>query len=205
MREPSNEPPVRAVEVVVGDPPEAWAALGFALDAGGSFRLGDVVVRAAGGGDGLLRVGVEGLAAERPGGFELVTAAATSDGAGEHPNGARAIDHVVAFTDSLVRSTAALEEAGIPLRRVRRPPEAPVPQAFLHLGTVILELVETGAPPSLWGLVVTVADLDGCAARLGERIGRPHAAVQEGRYIATVRPEAGLSLALALMSERPQR
>src|SRR5262245_17750698 len=109
MREPPEYPPgrrseargdgapgageagaVRAVEVVVGDPPEAWAALGFALDSRGALRLGEVVVRPAGGGGGLLRVGVEGLAAERPDGFELVAAAASADGAGEHPNGARA-------------------------------------------------------------------------------------------------------------------
>lgn len=87
------------------------------------------------------------------------------------------------------------------LRRLREPPEAPARQAFLRLGPVILELVETGhAAPAFWGLVVTVADLDAAAAGLGELLGSPRDAVQPGRRIATVRQAAGLSVALALMS-----
>jgi hypothetical protein len=52
------------------------------------------------------------------------------------------------------------------------------------------------------GLVISVADLDDAAARLGPWLGAPRDAVQPGRRIATVAPEAGLSVALALMTPR---
>jgi hypothetical protein len=151
---------------------------------------------------------VAGLAAggERPDGLPLVAAgdAPTGDAA-PHPNGAVAVDHVVAFTGDMARTLAALERSGLDLRRLREPPEAPARQAFLRLGPFILELVETGVePPAFWGLVVVVADLDAAAERLGDHLGRPREAVQPGRRIATVRPEAGLSVALALMTPRPQ-
>jgi hypothetical protein len=113
-----------------------------------------------------------------------------------------AIDHVVACTDDLDRTTRSLEVAGLPLRRVRRPPEAPAPQAFLPAGTLVVEVVQTGAAPSWWGLVVSVDDLDAAAQRLDGLVGTPRDAVQPGRRIATVRPEAGLSTALALMTPR---
>jgi hypothetical protein len=199
----------RAVEIVVGDEPERWGALGFTLDAQGTCTLGGVRLVCAGGEPGLRTVALRDLAAERPDGLALVAAGnsravgeAGATGEAEHQNGAVAVDHVVAFTDSLDRTTAALEAAGLPLRRVRRPPEAPAPQAFLPAGTLVLEVVETGAPPSLWGLVVVVADLDTAYERYAEHLGAPREATQPGRRIATVRREAGLSVALALMTPR---
>jgi hypothetical protein len=255
----------RAVEIVVGDEPERWAALGFALDQDGTCTLGGVRLVCAGGEPGLRAVAFEDLGSDRPDGLPFVAAAthdrppaggaprggapaggAPAGGApgggvprgGEpaggapaggaprggappvdsppgdlppgdspsadspHPNGALAVDHVVAFTDSLDRTTGALEAAGLRLRRVRRPPEAPAPQAFLPAGTLVVEVVETGAPPSLWGLVVVVADLDAAHDRYPEHLDAPRAAVQPGRRIATVRREAGLSVALALMTPR---
>jgi hypothetical protein len=137
------------------------------------------------------RAGLVGGAGAPPGGA-----------APAHPNGALAVDHVVAFTDDLARTAAAVEAAGLPLRRVRRPPEVPAPAAFLPAGTLVVEVVETGVPPSWWGLVVAVADIDAAVDGLAGLVGAPRAAVQAGRRIATVRPEAGLSAALALMTPR---
>ena len=191
-----------AVEIEVGDAPERWAALGFAVH-DGAFAVGGVRVVAAGGAPGVHAVRFRGLGVKAPDGlpFEAARADPAPDGA-PHPNGAVAVDHVVAFTDDLDRTSAALDAAGLPLRRTRRPPEAPAPRAFHVADTLVVELVETGAPPSLWGIVVVVADLDAAAERLGERLGRPRDAVQPGRRIATVRRNAGLSVALALMTPR---
>ena len=95
------------------------------------------------------------------------------------PNGVVAVDHVVAFTPDLDRSTAVLREAGLDFRRLR---EEPTPggaqrQSFFRLGEVILELVE--APPGtrirerpdglarLWGISFLVEDMEATAASLG--------------------------------------
>jgi hypothetical protein len=180
--------------------PEAWARLGFAPGA----PIGGVAVAM---GASELELAVHGLATERPAGLAIVAAA---DGhapePGAHPNGAVAVDHVVALTDDLGRTLPALEQAGLEVRRIRVPPEAHVRQAFIHLRSLILEVVEVeGDRPALWGVTVSVADLDGCVRELGPLLGAPRDAVQPGRRIATVRPEAGLPIALALMTPRPQR
>ena len=123
-----------------------------------------------------------------------------------HPNRALAIDHVVVLTPDLERTATALAAAGLEPRRRRRAgsPERALVQAFYRLGEVVVEVVGSPeAPPGparFWGMVFTVADLDACAADLGERLGRVRDAVQPGRRIATVRPEAGLGLAVAMMS-----
>jgi hypothetical protein len=197
-------PAPRAVEIVVGDDPSRWAALGFSL-AGGTARVGEVGIRIAGGAPGLRGLGLTGLRGERPDGLPILAAAApAASGPAHHDNGALAVDHVVVVTDDAPRTSAALESAGLPLRRVRRPPESPVVQAFHLAGTLVLEVVESprASAPALWGLVVAVADLDAAAALLGDRLGDPRAAVQPGRRIATVRDSAGLSTALALMTPR---
>jgi hypothetical protein len=159
--------------------------------------VGGVRLVLAGGEPGIHHVAFTGLAAERPDGLPFVAAGAEPPAAAlRHPVGAVAVDHVVAFTDDLDRTTGALETAGLPLRAVRPP------YAFLPAGTLLVEVVQTGPAPALWGLVVSVADLDAAAASLADRIGSPRAAVQPGRRIATVRREAGLSVALALMTPR---
>ena len=207
-----------AREIAVGDEPAAWARLGFALGPGGAIALAGVRVLPVGRGEGIVHVAVHGLEAERPDGLAIVRHAPSESlhrpalvgpsyrpAGAPHPNGALAVDHVVALTDDLDRTLAALERAGLELRRLREPPEAPARQAFLRLGPLILELVETGGgAPALWGLVVVVADLDACARQLGALLGRPRDAVQPGRRIATVRSAAGLTTALALMTPRPQ-
>src|SRR5207248_1668394 len=82
------------------------------------------------------------------------------------------LDHVVVTTPDFDRSSAALAEAGLELRRVREAPGG-VRQGFRRLGPAILELVaapgasDPTAPARFWGLVVIVSDLDALAARLG--------------------------------------
>jgi hypothetical protein len=189
---------VAAALIELGDPPAAWARLGFAPDAGGDIVLGESTIRLTGEGGGIRRLRAAPLTADSPDGLPLdraseepVPAAAPA----EHPNGAFAVDHVVALTGSLPRTVAALEAAGLDLRRAM--PDGRM--AFLRLGPFILEVVERGGdPPRLWGLVVVVPALE----ELGPLVGEPKAAVQPGRRIATVSREAGLGTALALLTPR---
>jgi len=59
---------------------------------------------------------------------------------------------------------------------------------------------DTDGPPRLWGLAFEVEDMERTAAALGGLLGSPRDAVQPGRRIATLRPEAGLGPAVAFMS-----
>jgi len=189
-----------AREIALPGEPALWERLGFAP----GEPVGDVRLRPAA---EHLELAVEGLASERPDGLSLVIATeAAAPGHGEHPNGALVVDHVVALTDDMARSLAALAAAGLEPSRMREPPEAPVRQAFINLRTLILEVVEVeGDAPALWGVTVVVSDLDACARDLGPLLGEPRAAVQPGRRIATVSRDARLPTALALMTPRPQR
>jgi hypothetical protein len=114
-------------------------------------------------------------------------------------------DHVVVNTSSLERTCGAIEAAtGAPLKRVREAGPG-VRQGFHRLGEVIVEVVEfarvTSPVASFWGFVWNVADLHEVCERLGpEVISLPKAAVQPGRFIATVRGSVGLGLPLALMT-----
>ena len=192
----------QARTIVVGEGPEPWARLGFAVQEDGSARVGRLLIATGG---AALGIEAAGLAGERPDGLEITRTATGPVTAAVPPTGALAVDHVVAFTDDLDRTTAALERAGAPLRR-RAEPRPGTPMAFHRLGELVLEVVQTGARPSaLWGLVVTVADLDACARALGPLLGTPRPAVQPGRRIATVRPQAGLAAALALITPQPGR
>ena len=89
---------------------------------------------------------------------------------------------------------------------MRVPPEAPVRQAFIHLRTLILEMVEVeGDGPALWGVTVVVADLDACARELGPLLGDParrRPARAPDRHGAARGRAAD---ALAFMTPRPQR
>ncbi len=55
-------------------------------------------------------------------------------------------------------------------------------------------------PANLWGLVLTVVDLDVATARLGDQLGPVKDAVQPGRRIATVRESLGLGCPVALIT-----
>jgi hypothetical protein len=113
----------------------------------------------------------------------------------------------VVTTNDFARSAAALELAGLSLRRTVTAPSGSR-MGFRRLGPAILELVEAAdgepGPARFWGLVVVVEDLDALAARLGDQLGSTRDAVQPGRRIATLRETAGLGQALAFMSPEPR-
>ena len=193
-----------ARSLVLGDSADTWTALGFSVDFG-KLMLGDVLVVLSGEGGGIRELGVEGLTGERPDGLALTRVAGPlrAPERSAHPNGASVIDHVVAFSDSLERTAAALDAVGLDLRRRRDPPQAPLPQGFFNLGSLVLEVGEVAeGPPRFWGLVVVVGDLEAAGATMGDALGTPRDAVQPGRQIATVRREAGLGCALAFMTPR---
>jgi hypothetical protein len=188
-------------EIVISGDPAPWAALGFETG-GGRMRVGTVRVRLAEGEpDGMVGWSLRGVAAAELDGLPTRLSGHGPAEPGQHPNGAVRIDHVVATTPDLERTSAALETAGVRLRRVREAGENR--QAFFRLGEVILELVggpEIEGPPRFWGIVFVVEDLDRCAELLGQRLGHVHDAVQPGRRIASVRREAGLPLPVAFIT-----
>jgi hypothetical protein len=209
-------------ELVVGDEPGAWEALGFAVD-GDVCVLGDVRIRLAGDGSakvagGEAKKGLSGWSLRGVEGDDLDGLATTRsdrpppEGAPAHPNGITAIDHVVAISSDLDRTIAALERAGLDLRRVREEPTpAGAPrQAFFRLGAAILEVVQEPAeateraggdrPAFFWGLALLSENLEATVAGLGDRVSEIRPAVQPGRRIATLRRSAGLTVPVALMT-----
>ena len=103
------------------------------------------------------------------------------------------------LTDSLDETVDELVAVGGDLRRRRDDLHAPM--AFVRMGESIVEVVQSDAahPARIWGLVAIVEDL---ATLPPELVGEPRDAVQPGRRIVTVRPEAGLGTAVAFMTPR---
>ncbi|HEV2923700.1 MAG TPA: hypothetical protein VGW98_06685 [Solirubrobacteraceae bacterium] len=204
-------------ELTIADQPQRWQELGFTV-AHGLCRLAGVRLRLVGShaGPGIVGWSLRDLASteldglptsrsERP--REPATRLAT------HANGVLAIDHIVAVSPSLDRSVAALQAAGLDLRRVReQPTPAGAPrQAFFRLGAEILELVQepedvagraggTDRPAFFWGLALRTQELERTVECLGASVGSIRPAVQPGRRIATLRRSAGLAVPVALMS-----
>jgi catechol 2,3-dioxygenase-like lactoylglutathione lyase family enzyme len=186
-------------ELEIADEPGAWSAVGFEV-ADRACRVSRVTLRLAGKGP---RRGIVDW---------TLGDDATGEAAGPQPNGAVRVDHVVMLTPDLDRTVAELESQGFDLRRRR---EGPTPggstrQAFFRAGEPILEVVQApegtsvardpAGPSRLWGLAFRVEDMDHTARELGGLLGSPRAAVQPGRVIATLRPEAGLGPAIAFMT-----
>jgi hypothetical protein len=204
-------------ELTVADPPAAWSALGFAVE-GDVCVIGEVRIRLAGPDVGKGLTGWSLHDAESTELDGLATTRSDRPPPSErpvHPNGIAALDHVVAITPALERTVAALQRAGLDLRRIREEPTpAGAPrQAFFRLGPTILEVVQEPAeateraggdrPAFFWGLAFLAPDLDATVAGLGDRVSGIRAAVQPGRRIATLRRAAGLSLPVALMTPPP--
>ena len=211
-------------QLTIADEPATWAALGFAVE-GDVCRVGGVPIRLAGRDAGRGIVGwtlcgvasdaLDGLPTQRADGPAPADAAPTDTARVAHPNGIARFDHVVAISPVLDRTVAALQAAGLDLRRIREEPTpAGAPrQAFFRLGEVILEVVQApddalersgGAdgPAFFWGLAFVAPDLDATVTSIGaERCSGPRPAVQPGRRIATLRRSAGLAVPVALMTE----
>jgi catechol 2,3-dioxygenase-like lactoylglutathione lyase family enzyme len=206
-------------ELLIADHPEPWRESGFTVGDDGICQIGTVRLRidpeASGKGlvgwvlagvpdDRVAEAGVDGL---RTAVGEPSSSPST---AADHPIGAVLIDHVVVMTPDIERTIAAVTDTlGLPLKRERRG-EAygnPMRQAFFRMGEVILEVVggpepdPRGGKARFFGIALTLASLDAAAALLGpDRMGAPKPAVQEGRFISTIRSAAGLGVAVALMS-----
>lgn len=200
-------PAPEIAELVIGDEPAAWRRLGFAVD-GDRTTVGSTAIVLDGAGGGLRSWTLRGVAATGFDGLQTAVAVAEAGLAGEpaaHPNRATRLDHVVVATPDLQRTFAALQEAGLELRRVREHSDS-VHQGFFRLGEVILEVVGPPAPDGdgparFWGLVAVVPDVDALVADAEPGLfGQPRAAVQEGRRIVTVKRDAGLSVALAFLT-----
>jgi hypothetical protein len=199
------------VALRIGGEPAQWRELGFAVDAEQDAMVGGVrleLVRSA------ERGAIESWAldgAEVPSSIDgLPTEPSARHGAeAEHSNGVLAIDHLVVLTPSLERTTAALGDLGVECRRVREAGGG-VRQGFFLIGDLLVEVVAgTGLQPDaqarFWGITMVVSDIDAAAHLLGERLGSIKDAVQPGRRIATVRPEATGGLPLALITPRLPR
>jgi len=202
-------------ELTVADAPGAWSALGFDLD-GDTCVVGEVRIRLVGEGAGRGLTGWSLRGVEGPDIDGLATARSDREPPGEpgaHPNGVAGLDHVVAITPALERTVAALQAAGLDLRRIREEPTpAGAPrQAFFRLGAAILEVVQeppeaierggvVDRPAFFWGLAFTAPDLEATVAGLGDRVSEIRPAIQPGRSIATLRRSAGLGLPVALMT-----
>ena len=198
-------PAPEIAELLIGDEPAAWERLGFAVD-GDRTTVGATPIVLDGAGGGLRSWALRDVATTAFDGLRTATAQAAQPGdPAPHPNGATRIDHVVVTTPDLQRTFAALQEAGLELRRVREHSDT-VHQGFFRLGEVILEVVGPPAPTGddpaqFWGLVAVVPDVDALVAGAQPGLlGEPRAAVQDGRRIVTVRREAGLSVALAFLT-----
>lgn len=117
------------------------------------------------------------------------------------------IDHVVVNTDNLARTSDALEKTlGAPLRRIRDAGRG-VSQGFHVVDNTAIEVVSgphiTHLGARLWGFVVVVDDIFDFALSMGPDVmTSPKAAVQPGRFIASVRSETGLGVPVAFMSPR---
>jgi catechol 2,3-dioxygenase-like lactoylglutathione lyase family enzyme len=207
-------------ELTLADESERWQELGFTV-ADGCCQLGAVRLRFSrpDAGRGIVGWSLRDVSSTELDGLatSLSTAPLRDQGA-EHPNGVMAIDHVVAMSPDLDRTAAALQAAGLDLRRVREEPTpAGAPrQAFFRLGHEILELIQepeevvarAGGPghaARFWGLALLVEDIERTAEHLAPHAGEIRAAVQPGRRIVTLRRSAGLAVPVALMSSSEDR
>lgn len=202
-------------ELTLAGEPDRWREAGFDVD-GADLTVGAVRLRLAGEEPGrrIVRWALDGLGPADLDGLPTEPAAsrAPEPRKAAHPNGAARLDHVVAFSPDLGRTVAALESAGLDLRRIREGPTAAGAhrQAFFRVGEPILEVIEhppgtdaakdLDAPARFWGLAFVTEDIDATATALGPLLGEVRDAIQPGRRIGTVRRDAGLGLPVAFMS-----
>ena len=206
-----SDSPATVDTITVADAPLVWREVGFDVDEHGRCQIGTVMLQLLPGKfpRGLAGWSVRGLSTADIDGLPTESSdAQPRDPAPPHPNGVVTIDHVVAFTADRMRTVAALEAAGLEVRRLR---DEPTPagggyQAFFRLGEVILEVIEqkTGSPQArFWGLSFTVESLEPATDLLGDRLSEPRDAVQPGRRIATLRRSAGVGVPIAFMTPGP--
>jgi hypothetical protein len=201
----------RLVGVTVGDRSEAWASMGFQI-AADRFTAGGVTVHLVGdsGPRGILGWSLEPPVERDVDGLPLVSTPPPAHPVA-HPNGVTGVDHLVVGTPDVDRTTTALEQSGIPLRRavdgLRGGDKA---YRFFLLGTCVLEVIgpaahepdRTGRPAAFVGLAFVGDDLEAVAALRG-LAGEPRDAIQPGRRIVTLRTQVhDVSVPLAILTPR---
>lgn len=196
-------------EIVVADPPEAWAAAGFSVS-DGLCRVGGVGIRLVGRehGAGITGWSLGGVDVDNLDGIPTAASEAVHAAPAEHANGVTGIDHIVLFSPDLDRTVTALGAIGLPPRRERLGELGgrPIRQIFFRFGAVIIEAVGSPdtvgqGPSTLWGITYTVTDIDETAAFFDGRTTRVKDAVQPGRRITTVHhQEFGMSVRTAMLS-----
>jgi hypothetical protein len=195
------------VALDVASDPDAWRALGFAVDDDDVCAVDGVAIRLGSPGRK-----ISGWAlTDVPGGVDVdglpTVPAPPPAPAASHANRTVALDHLVVMSPDPDRTITALARHGVEPRRQRHTDQygPPFTQTFFRLGRPILELIGPATPAGseparFYGIAFTVDNLDATAALLGDRLGRVKDAVQPGRRIATLRREAGASIPLAFMS-----
>jgi hypothetical protein len=201
----------RLVGITIGDRPDAWMALGFEV-ADDRLTIGGVTVHLAGdtGARGMLGWSLEPPHSGDVDGLTSVPAPVPAPAA-EHPNGVTAVDHLVVGTPDIDRTTAALEQSGIALRRavdgLRGGDKA---YRFFLLETCVLEVIgpvihdpdRTPGPAAFVGLAFVASDLEAVAS-LPDVAGEPRDAIQPDRRIVTLRTsEHDVSVPLAILTPR---
>ena len=209
-------------ELHIGDDPRAWQAIGLDVDAGHTCHVGHVRLRFHPDAEarGIFAWALAGSPDET---VSDVDGLATSHGeppslpglAASHLLGATNIDHLVVMTPDVDRTVAAVQQRlGLPLRQTREGDAygQKMRQAFFRMGELVLEVVgppepdPSGGPATFFGLALTVMSLDEAIDFIGpDRVSEPKPAVQNDRWISTVRSAAGLAVPLALMSPEPRR
>ncbi|PND55506.1 glyoxalase [Mycobacterium sp. ENV421] len=196
-------------EIHVGDPASAWRDAGFSVDPDSVARIGDVRVRLAGQGSGIVGWSLRGLPVDgHVDGIPTTSSGTDVPEPAAHPNGVTGIDHVVLLSPNLSRTVSSLSDIGLKPRRERDAELGgqPMRQIFFRLGPVILEVVGSpgataGGPSSLWGVTYVVTDIDAAAAFFGDRALRVKDAVQPGRRITTLKHrDLGMSVRTAMIS-----
>src|SRR3954471_18614061 len=160
-------------ELVLGDPPEAWQALGFA-PVDGVVALGGIRRRLTGTGGGIAGWSLRAVDPQEDlDGLPTAVSEAPPPEPIGHPIGAVALDHVVALTPDFDRTAGKLRAAGLDYRRTRDAGNG-FRQAFFVLGPCLLELGGPAEVPHarFWGLTLVVDDVDAAAGRLGDRLGK---------------------------------
>lgn len=198
--------------IIVDDDIEAWQALGFSGD--DVVRIGQTAIVPTSSAEDATdahRQGIIGASIAGIGeldGLQLGHWDGQAEPAPDHANGVVAIDHVVVMTPDCDRTTASFEAKGIDARRVRSIPldSGDRRQTFFWLGDVICEVVgpdvaQGEAPARWWGLALTVRDLKATVALLGDACTPIKSAVQPGRYVSTLRSQAGLGVPILFISE----
>lgn len=187
----------------------SWESIGLKFD-GFSCYLGNVALEIHEGTPGLTGWTI---AAEHPGVFDIdgiatTVVAESSTHTGSSLCGTEKItglDHVVVNTDNLDRTCDALcRHLGVEVRRERDAGRGVV-QRFIKLSNTIIEVVTgphvTTPGASLWGMVISVDNMETWAAQCGPDVTSvPKQATQPGRLISTVRSGVGLGVPFAVMT-----